>query len=212
MPSGFEQCAEAQLHSASGLLPSTQNREILRDWWLAVANKKTTTPNIDVASTCLVQGKEGLLLVEAKAHDAELRNEERGKPIDDLSSVDSQRNHEHIGLAIRAANAALSEETILPWSLSRDSHYQMSNRFAWAWKLTELGIPVILAYIGFVGCEEMRKGREQHPISSYADWEEMVQVHSRPLFPDEAWNREWSVNGQSLIPIIRAASQPLDHL
>jgi hypothetical protein len=212
MPSGFERCAEAQLASANELLPDLQCQETLRDWWLAISTERTATPNIDLASTCLVRGKEGLLLVEAKAHDAELRNEERGKPLKDHASDDSQRNHEHIDLAIRAANASLSVETKLRWSLSRDSHYQMSNRFAWAWKLTEIGIPVILAYLGFIGCEEMRKGDKQRPISSEEEWEEMLRVNSRPLFPGEVWNREWCVHGQSLIPIIRTSKQALANL
>ena len=25
----------------------------------------------------------------------------------------------------------------------------MSNRFAWAWKLADLGVPVVLVYLGF---------------------------------------------------------------
>jgi len=212
MPSGFERCAEAQLHTANELIPDRQDRQALRDWWLAVSTEGTTTPNIDLASTCLVRGKQGLLLVEAKAHDAELRSEERGKQADNHSSNGSQRNHDHIDLAIRAASNSLSEATKLKWSLSRDSRYQMSNRFAWAWKLAELGIPVILAYVGFVGCEEMRKGKKQRPISSQEQWEDMVCDHSRPLFPDEVWNREWHVRGHSLIPIIRTSNQALGSL
>jgi crotonobetainyl-CoA:carnitine CoA-transferase CaiB-like acyl-CoA transferase len=30
------------------------------------------------------------------------------------------------------------------WSLSVDSHYQICNRFAWAWKIASLGVPVVL--------------------------------------------------------------------
>jgi hypothetical protein len=85
----------------------------------------------------------------------------------------------------------------------------MSNRFAWAWKLTEIGMPVILLYLGFVGCEEMRDGKKQRPIAGKEDWEEMLRVHSRPLFPFEVWNREWRIMGQSFIPLIRTANQPL---
>jgi hypothetical protein len=212
MPYGFERCAEAQLHSANKLLPHRLDRETLRNWWLATSKGKITTPNIDLASSCLVQGKEGLLLVEAKAHDYELRKEEQGKRLSKDCSNDSRSNHEQIALAIRAANASLSEETKLTWSLSRDSRYQMSNRFAWAWKLTELGIPVIVAYLGFIGCEEMREGKKQRPITSQEEWAGMVRVHSRSLFPDEVWNRAWRVHGQSFIPIIRTTDQRLGGL
>ena len=209
MPSGFERCAEAQLHAAGEILPNRRDRELLRDWWLAIATDRVTTPNIDLASTCLVQGRAGILLVEAKAHDYELRKEEQGKKIDKNSSVDSNRNHEQIGLAIHAANRSLSEETKLRWSLSRDTHYQMSNRFAWAWKLAELGIPVILTYLGFIDCEEMRNGKTSQPIASLKEWEELVRDHSRPLFPSEVWNQQWKVQGQSFIPLIAATYQPL---
>ncbi len=76
---------------------------------------------------------------------------------------------------------------------------------------TELGIPVILAYLGFISCEEMRKGR-QRPMSSQEEWEELVRNHSGPLFPNEVWNQEWRVHGQSFIPVILTSDQPLSRV
>lgn len=73
-------------------------------------------------------------------------------------------------------------------------NYQMSNRFTWAWKLAELGTPVILVYLGFVGCEDMHKSKSQHQVTGQEDWDEMVRAHSQPLFPFEVWNREWPVH------------------
>ena len=35
MPSGFEQCGEAQLHSADELIPDPEIRDALLNWWLA---------------------------------------------------------------------------------------------------------------------------------------------------------------------------------
>jgi hypothetical protein len=119
-----------------------RKRDVLLNWWLAVPWTRTTTPNWDIASTCLIHGKPGILLIEAKAHDAELRNEERGKPLGSEDnkgvSIDSRRNHVRIGCSIQEAALALSQETGLSWALSRDWCYQMSNRLAWAWKLAEL--------------------------------------------------------------------------
>jgi hypothetical protein len=152
------------------------------------------------------------MLVEAKAHDYELRKEENGKKLSKNCSNSSRINHEHIAAAIGSANASLSEETKMTWSLSRDSRYQMSNRFAWAWKVTELGMPVILVYLGFIGCEEMREGKRQRPIASHAEWAGMVKEHSRPLFQGKVWDREWHVNGQLLIPVIRTTDQSLTGL
>jgi hypothetical protein len=53
-------------------------RELLA-WWLGPARSSGTTPTIDIASTCTVGGRRGLLLIEAKAHDNEL--ERAGKPL-----------------------------------------------------------------------------------------------------------------------------------
>jgi hypothetical protein len=39
---------------------------------------------------------------------------------------------------------------ILTWALSRDRCYQMSNRFALAYRLAELGILVVLICLGFL--------------------------------------------------------------
>jgi hypothetical protein len=49
------------------------------------------------------------------------------------------------------------------WTLSRDSHYQLTNRFAWAWKLASMGVPVVLGYLGFQGAAEM-KDRENRSL------------------------------------------------
>jgi hypothetical protein len=159
MPDGFNQCDEAQLHTAERIIPDPELRASLFSWWLAVPGaRRTTTPNWDIASTCSVRGKRGLLLIEAKAHDAELRNEERGKPLGAEDgkgvSIESRRNHVRIGACIQDASLALSQQTQLVWALSRVWNYQMANRFTWAWKLTERGMPVILVYLGFMGCEE----------------------------------------------------------
>lgn len=215
MPEGFAHPAEAQLHLASSIIADKGFRNRLSDWWLAIpGNGRTTTPNWDIASTCSINEKPGILLIEAKSHDAELRNEERGKSLKGEDnkgvSIDSQRNHVRIGACIQDASLALAAETKLPWALSRDWNYQMANRFAWAWKVAEIGVPVILVYLGFTECEEMRKGKTgQRPFASADDWQQMVEDHSRTLFPREVWNKQWTVSGQSFIPLIRSSNQPL---
>jgi hypothetical protein len=55
----------------------------------------------------------------------------------------------------------------------------MSNRFAWTWKLTECGIPVVLVYLGFLNASEMADLGE--PFSSQDSWEALVMTHSAPL-------------------------------
>ena len=153
MPEGFCDTQEAQLDKACKLLPKQEERDKLSNWWLAVPGN-ANTPNWDIASTCTVDGNKGLLLVEAKAHAQELNKEVKGKDLSVPATRDSKRNHMRIGAAIQDANSALNKGTRLQWRLSRDHCYQMSNRFAWSYKLAELGYPVILVYLGFLSTRQ----------------------------------------------------------
>ena len=67
MPKGFDQVEKAQLHDETNLL-STQDCEVLGDWWLSEQSDGSKTPTWDIASTFAVDWYKGLLLVEAKAH------------------------------------------------------------------------------------------------------------------------------------------------
>jgi len=208
MPQGFEHTGEATLPEAERLLPADVRLE-LRRWWLAVESKNTRTPNWDIAATCTVDGKAGIVLFEAKAHDQELIKEETGrKSIESPVSGSARRNLLRIDWAIRDASAALSDETGLAWALSRDWNYQMSNRFAWAWKLADLGIPVVLVYLGFLNADEMSDLGK--PLVDAADWEGVVKRHSRPLFPETVWGERWICAGRPLIPLIRSVEVALN--
>ena len=209
MPQGFDQTDEATLPEAARLLPEEVRTELKR-WWLAVASNTSRTPNWDIASTCTVEGKPGILLIEAKAHEQELIKEETGrKNIETPVSGSARRNLLRIEWAIRDANIALSEHTGLAWALSRDWSYQMSNRFAWSLKLAELGIPVVLVYLGFLKANDMSKPGEI-PFAQADAWSTLVTTHSASLFPSEVWGRRWSINGVPLIPLIRSRETPLE--
>ena len=193
MPEGFEQTEEAQLHEAARLL-SPQECESLGDWWLAEQSYRSKTPNWDIASTCTVDGVRGLLIVEAKAHTQELKVEDQ--------VGGSLANRKRIAGCIEEANVALANQTGLEWALSHKHRYQMANRFAWSWKLTELGYPVVLVYLGFLGAEEMRMGRNQTPFDSHGGWIRLVKAHSEPLFPAAVWDRQWCIRSQAFYPRI----------
>ena len=190
---------EVKLGDPNELLPEDVRQE-LKNWWLAVT-ERANTPNWDIASTCDVNGQTGLLLVEAKAHHQELTGAESG-----MTPGSNTQNRESIAQAIQEASQELSNATGLGWTLSRDSHYQMSNRFAWSWKLTQLGYPVVLVYLGFLNAVEVP---DLGPLlTDEADWEMAVQSHCKSLFPASIWGRKWSVNNQLLIPLIRGLEQP----
>jgi hypothetical protein len=149
-----------------------------------------------IASTCTIGERKGLLLVEAKGHVAELKDAPDG----------SIKNHEQIGLAIGAASSGLNNA--LPgFSLSCDSHYQLANRFAWAWKLASMGIPVVLVYLGFVSATEVNDLGET--FVDCDDWSRIVLRHSRNIVPEQALGRDINVGEAAIRPLIRVWKQDL---
>ena len=210
MPQGFADLEEAQLHKAPRLLPPALSAR-LGEWWLPADRQEAMTPNFDIASTCTIDGSAGLLLVEAKAHETELKKEAAGRRVAEDDSKERKESHGTIGAAIESARTGLEAATRLKWQISRDSHYQMSNRFAWSWKLTMLGIPVVLVYLGFLKATDMSKPGEV-PFADAGAWESLVRSHSALLFSGQVWDRRWSVNGVSFIPLIRSLDVPLDEM
>jgi hypothetical protein len=195
MPRGRDEPKEAKLGNALSLL-SEQHRKAITAWWLAVP-RGANTPNWDIASTATIDGAEGLLLVEAKAHVAEMSHV--GKPHDG-----NGENHLHIGAACLYASDALNG--VMPgWKLSMESHYQLCNRFAWAWKLASLGIPVALVYLGFVHAKEMPL-----PFADAEHWERLVRGHSKGIVPDAMWAGPIMIDRTPLHAVIRAMEVPLD--
>ncbi len=195
MPRGLRDHKETMLTDTNRFLPSDK-RESLVTWWLDKP-RGAKLPNWDIASTCRIGGGRGLLLVEAKAHDNELSVRGKSSP----RTANGWANHDRIALAISEANSGLNY-VLSGWALSRDSHYQLSNRFAWAWKLAALRVPVILVYLGFINAEEM--GDQGQPFASSETWHTCIRRHAAPLVPDSAWNRRLDVDGTPLWFLIRS--------
>jgi len=162
------------------------------------------TPNWDIASTCTIEEKPGLLLVEAKAHDTELKKD--GKSLRKKASAGSIANHKRIGRAIVGASAGL-KETIEGWNLSRDSHYQLANRFAWTWKLASMGVPVVLVYLGFLCAKGVSDLGE--PFADCADWSRVVLEYSRNIVPERAWGGDLKVGRITIKPLVRVFEQEI---
>jgi hypothetical protein len=72
----------------------------------------------------------------------------------------------------------LEDATRLAWQISIANHYQMSNRFASARKLTGLGKPVVLVYLGFIRANDMSKTGEM-PFADAAA-RDAVTIYSVP--------------------------------
>lgn len=193
LPRGLLEPQEAKLGECEEFL-TPELREELTAWWLAVT-RNANTPNWDLVSTCRVGDQQGLLLIEAKAHDGELHR--------DGKTPGNESNDLQIQRAIREAKQGLERE-LEGWTISRDSHYQLSNRFAWAWKVASAGIPVVLLYLGFLEADEMKKcGR---PLVSHTDWQRVVFDHSRNVVPAKAWEGKVLTKGAPLFPMVRSLS------
>lgn len=194
MPKGLLEPEEAKLGECPKFLTPAL-RETLTSWWLQV-RRNANTPNWDLVSTCTIEGRPGLVIVEAKAHNTE------AKPEGKIAKDAHPGNHEQIGSAIAEANEGLNK--ILPgFALSRDSHYQLCNRFAWAWKLATLGVPTVLVYLGFLDADEMTKST-QRSFSSAADWDHYIREHSQSLVPSAAWGQRLQTPAAPMWAVIRS--------
>ena len=192
MPRGFLEPKESTLEENDKLLPPGMCRE-LTNWWLAKP-RGATKPTWDIASTAMIGERKGIILVEAKAHHAELSDAGKS-PGSNPSNVDSIR------AAICQANAGLGGAQA-GWNLTTDSHYQLCNRFAWSWKIASLGVPVILVYLGFQNAAEMTD--QGQPFRSAIEWSDVIRSHADGIVPSTAWDRLMDVNGTPMRAIIKA--------
>lgn len=186
---------EAELDEADDLICRAVRQELQR-WWLA---KSARTPNWDIASTCEIEGVPGLLLVEAKAHGKELSES-------DTCSSTYPANREQIRRAIVEAASGLESVTGTPWAISRDHHYQLSNRFSWSWKLASLGIPVVLVYLGFLNAQDMVD--RSSPFQSEDEWDRTLREYCKDVVDEGCWGNRLDITGTPLLPLIRAVDQP----
>jgi hypothetical protein len=115
-------------------------------WWAPLGGAK---PKMDLICKIIINGKPGLLFVEAKAHEGEL--DWNGKPLADDASEGSRQNHDNIAAQIASANEHLNRNAYPGFNLSIGNHYQLANRVTYLWKLANLGIPTLLLYLGFTG-------------------------------------------------------------
>ena len=65
--------------------------------------------------------------------------------------------------------------------ISRDSHYQLANRVAYAWKLASLGIPNVLVYLGFIG--DVGIDDVGPHFESEDRWQRVFESYTSPVLP-----------------------------
>ncbi len=201
-PQGFTDWREIEIDKEKiPINGSIDYCEKLNSWWL---ERSARTPVWDFACTAEINGKQGFILVEAKAHMNELLKEQdksgarmgspnRRKIVEALSHIEREYNYK----------------------LSADNHYQLSNRLAWSLKLASLGIPVVLIYLGCIKTEEMTVSKKDSLFEDSKQWDDVVTQYS-----EEINFRDWGkmISGEKLqditcsvapgfvYPIIRTAN------
>ena len=145
-PKGYTDPDEMELRDFGPMyLTNKIDWSIVREWWPTPPAK---SPQWDLLITCTLFGKKELVLVEAKANEAEL--DWKGKLLRKNASENSILNHQQIGKCISEACRSLNEK-IPGVNIQRDSHYQLANRVAFTWKLAQCGMHTVLLYLGFYG-------------------------------------------------------------
>lgn len=176
MPCGYDAPQEARLETfGPRILPNRGIWDGLRKWWLA-HEEGANTPNWDIAVGCEIDGAPGIVLVEAKANVPELSA--GGKSLPAAASLASRKNHERIRSAVAEAGAGLRRYSD-SLALSCDSHYQLCNRIAFAWKLASLGVPTVLIYLGFVGDTGIVDAGE--PFENAGHWQRVFQDYANAV-------------------------------
>ena len=207
MPRGRAQPREARLESFGPKVLNDQRIwDELKGWWLAHGGN---TPNWDIAAACTIEDRRGLVLVEAKANIPELS--EAGKRLvgprgkkGEKPKAPSERakcNDARIRAAIAQAGEALAaDNTCKPFTAA--SHYQLTNRLAFSWKLASLGVPVALVYLGFCGDHGIVRVGE--PFATDEHWATVCRSYMSPCFPMTGAERRIEVSNTPVWVAIRS--------
>ena len=121
------------------------------DWWIVHKTGKNNRPTWDMIAhlESAKDGKPGILLVEAKAHVAEVKiDDQKSAPSGSNESADNQNQ---IIRRLSETQTALNRLKSGCCRLTCDDHYQLANRLAYSVKLASLGYNVVLVYLGFCG-------------------------------------------------------------
>jgi len=137
--------------------------------------------------------------------------EEKAYP-EELSTLepcqsDDLKNQLKIDEALEDTNTDLRNITLGQWNLTKEDHrYQISNRFAWSWKLARMGYPVVLVYLGILNAPYGRGSGKvfQSNFQASSKWEQKLFDHCNGIVDQNCWGDELYVGGTSFIPLCRS--------
>ena len=142
--------------------------ELSPQWWKPYGGKG---PTIDLLALLAGGERAGLLVVEAKAHHGEMKQGDKKRP--PKPQPKRIANDLSIRLRLCEQSCVLSRLGFGEFTLSADRHYQLSNRLAYASKLAECGLDVVLMYLGFTHSDIDRK----KAFESGEEWDALVRQH-----------------------------------
>jgi hypothetical protein len=188
MPRSYREPDEARLESfGPSFLPDHPAWKALQSWWLRNPSG-ANTPNWDIAVGCEIEGRPGLILVEAKANVLELSD--AGKRELEKASSRSRENRDQIQASIAEAQGGL-KPFAKDLKIAIDSCYQLSNRIAFLRKLATLDLPTVFLYLGFCGDQGIRDVSK--PFTSPQEWAEVFQKHATGVGASVLINRRLQI-------------------
>ncbi len=164
-------------------------------WWMPYKTEKNKRPNWDLLCHVLVDGRPGLLLVEAKAHGDELlMDDKKAGPY--RKSAASVANDRSIRRRISETNQLLNSVYASEFSLTADKHYQLANRIAYLTKLASLGLPTVLLYLGWL----MSPDWPGDEIRDQLHWHEIMNEYMKGLVPPGFPEHVYGLRGGGSMP------------
>jgi hypothetical protein len=207
MPVSKDESKEARLETfGPKVLNDAETWTSLKTWWLVHPGN---TPNWDFASACVLEGKRGVLLVEAKANVPELSKAGKrlvgaragkGKAAFAPSSK-AKQNDARIREAIAEAGREFTALGVGK-AFTAEAHCQLANRLAFTWKLASLRVPVALVYLGF--CGDHGLVRIGAPLACEEHWCDLLRGHLSSCVPMNERELRVPVNGVPLWFAMRA--------
>lgn len=173
-----EDWTEEEIEDYLVTYPHLSGVTIAADWWFPYKTNRNRRPTWDLISHITVEGKPGVLLVEAKAHVGELK-EQDSKECPAKDKPRRMANDYSIRLRLCEASLGLTSLGIGAFQLSADSHYQLSNRLAYLHKLASSGVPTVLMYLGWLESPDW----PTDPLRNAQQWKDLVQGHVEGIAP-----------------------------
>lgn len=191
---------EAQLEDYLVVCPLPSGIRLDPAWWFPYKTNRNRRPVWDLICHILVNGKPGLLLIEAKAHVGELSEQDTKSP-PNMESPRSRANDYSIRLRLTEASLSLGDLGVGRFKLSVDSHYQLSNRLGYLNKMALEGVPTVLMYLGWLRSPDWPRD----PLRDADHWKQVVADHMKTVAPVSFLERAFSTaKGGSMQMIVRS--------